>query len=279
MKLYKIRDWNRLFENNRSRELKKLDFVLIPNRHDGESFSEIMQQKDGAKIFAGWVLILQVASKCDPRGTLLRDSGTPLRPGARPHNSTSLSLKTRAPKEWFDLAFSFLEENTDWLEIEEITENPAPACELSAPACGKVTLKGREQNGMEEKGNLLSSKPSNVDLMTKARILIHYLNEKTGRHYRETSANLTVISARLKEDGVELDGVKQMIDRQCDRWNGTEQAEYLRPETLFGKSKFDSYYAAKDVPITVGQPHVNGKPKSISYIDSELAAIEKDLNL
>lgn len=43
-----------------------------------------------------------------------------------------------------------------------------------------------------------------------------------------------------------------MIDRQCQRWMGTSQEEYLRPETLFGKQKFDSYYAAKDLPIQNG---------------------------
>lgn len=81
------------------------------------------------------------------------------------------------------------------------------------------------------------------------RVALHWLNDKGGRHYREVDANLKVISARLSETGVTVEGVKQMIDRQVARWKGTPQEEYLRPETLFAKSKFDGYYAARELPI------------------------------
>lgn len=81
------------------------------------------------------------------------------------------------------------------------------------------------------------------------RTVLHILNETCGRHFRELAANLSVISARLREPGVDLDGVRLMLARQCKRWKNTPQAEYLRPETLFGKTKFDSYYAARDLPI------------------------------
>lgn len=82
-----------------------------------------------------------------------------------------------------------------------------------------------------------------------SRIALAWLNEKCGRHYRETDSNLKLISARLSEKDVTIDGVKMMIDRQVARWLGTPQEEYLRPETLFGKSKFDGYYAAKDLAV------------------------------
>lgn len=81
------------------------------------------------------------------------------------------------------------------------------------------------------------------------RTALHYLNEKVGRSYRETDSNLTAISARLKEKGVDLAGVKVMIDRMVAKWKGTDQSDYLRPETLFGATKFDGYYAAREEPI------------------------------
>lgn len=88
-----------------------------------------------------------------------------------------------------------------------------------------------------------------------ARIALHFLNEATGRHFRELDTNLSVIAARLSEPEVTLEGVKQMIARQCQRWKGDgKMEEFLRPETLFGKTKFDSYYAAKDQPIHHEQP-------------------------
>jgi len=82
-----------------------------------------------------------------------------------------------------------------------------------------------------------------------SRIALHWLNEKSGKHFRELDCNLGVISQRLREPGVSLDGVKLMIERQCKLWMGTSQQEYLRPETLFGKSKFDNYYASNNQPI------------------------------
>lgn len=101
----------------------------------------------------------------------------------------------------------------------------------------------------------------------QSRTVLHYLNEKSGRHFRETDTNLGFISARLSEKGVSLHGVLQMIDRQCVRWLGSEQEEYLRPETLFNKTKFDNYYAAKDAPVNrkAGQ----SRPVNITDIPPE----------
>lgn len=87
---------------------------------------------------------------------------------------------------------------------------------------------------------LFTSKPSEV---------IKFLNETSGRKFRETESNISFIKARLSEPGVTMDGVKAMIVRQWKRWAGTSMEEYIRPETLFNKTKFDGYYAAKDQPI------------------------------
>jgi uncharacterized phage protein (TIGR02220 family) len=76
-----------------------------------------------------------------------------------------------------------------------------------------------------------------------------YLNAKTNRSFRPTDINLGFITSRLSEDGVTVGGIKEMIDRQCQLWKGTDMAEYLRPETLFNRTKFDSYYSARKMPI------------------------------
>lgn len=84
------------------------------------------------------------------------------------------------------------------------------------------------------------------------RTALHLLNEACGKHFREVDVNLTVISARLEEPEVTIDGVKVMISRQCQLWKGTNMEEYLRPLTLFGKEKFDSYYAGRNEKINYG---------------------------
>lgn len=72
------------------------------------------------------------------------------------------------------------------------------------------------------------------------REIILYLNKKTGSNYNPDSKQADkFIKARL-EDGFVLDEFMAVIDNKCRDWIGTDQAKYLRPETLFG-TKFESY--------------------------------------
>ena len=87
MTIYRIRNWSKHFENNRSRVIEKLTWVPVPNKHDGEGYLTIMEQKKGIIMYGCWHLILQVASKCDPRGTLVKEDGTP-------HTAESIARKT-----------------------------------------------------------------------------------------------------------------------------------------------------------------------------------------
>lgn len=95
MVCFRIKDWDKHFENNRTRELKYLDWVPIPNKMDGDGYTELVDHPDGAAHLGAWVAIVEVASRCDVRGTLMRD-------GDRPHDSASLSRQTRLPKQVFD---------------------------------------------------------------------------------------------------------------------------------------------------------------------------------
>lgn len=108
--MYRIKNWNEHYENNRSRTVKDLAWVPIPNRHDGEAYSRLMVHKDAAMIFTTWILLLQVASRCHPRGSLLTSS-------CQPHNPESLAIKTRGKVEWFEKSIPFLVQ-IGWLEQE-----------------------------------------------------------------------------------------------------------------------------------------------------------------
>jgi uncharacterized phage protein (TIGR02220 family) len=94
-----------------------------------------------------------------------------------------------------------------------------------------------------------SSTDKNHIFSASSRVALLYLGHKTGKHFREVDGNLAPIDARLREEGVDLDGVKAMIDRQVSAWAGTKMADFLRPTTLFDKDKFDSYYAARSMPV------------------------------
>ena len=92
-----------------------------------------------------------------------------------------------------------------------------------------------------------------------SRTVLHWLNEKSGKRFREVDANLAKISARLREPGVTLEAVQKMIERQCVLWGESDMAQSLQPSTLFGVEKFDQYLAAADQPVV---KKTNGKPKS-----------------
>ncbi len=77
--------------------------------------------------------------------------------------------------------------------------------------------------------------------------ILEYLNEKTGKHYRNVPTNQELIRARWNE-GYTFDDFKNVIDNMVAKWKGTgftfssgELAEnYLQPSTLFSR-KFDKY--------------------------------------
>ncbi|TPR43183.1 replication protein [Apilactobacillus micheneri] len=75
---------------------------------------------------------------------------------------------------------------------------------------------------------------------TAAKEVIAYLNEKTGKHYRNTSSNCRMIEPRLKDYSV--DDLKHVVDIKCSQWiNDSKMNKFLRPATLFQASKIDGY--------------------------------------
>lgn len=66
--------------------------------------------------------------------------------------------------------------------------------------------------------------------------VLSYLNQKTGRHYRDASN----IEARLR-DGGKVEECKAIIDKKLKDEHFIENPKYLNPETLFRKSHWDKY--------------------------------------
>lgn len=73
-----------------------------------------------------------------------------------------------------------------------------------------------------------------------AREILEFLNEKTGKHYEPVDANLELITARLKE--ATPDDIRAVVAKKCREWSADEKmAKYLRPATLFNRTKFAQY--------------------------------------
>lgn len=74
------------------------------------------------------------------------------------------------------------------------------------------------------------------------KVIIDYLNQKSNSHYRHTTkATQRIINGRIK-DGATVDDFMTVIDFKCSQWLGDEKmSAFLRPETLFAPSHFESY--------------------------------------
>lgn len=84
----------------------------------------------------------------------------------------------------------------------------------------------------------LSGKP---DFKPLAIEILQFLNLKAGRAYRPTEANLGFIMDRLKS-GNTVSDCKQVIAKKVREWAGNPDMDtYLRPATLFNRTKFDQY--------------------------------------
>lgn len=102
-----------------------------------------------------------------------------------------------------------------------------------------------------------------------AKSILKYLNKKTGKDYRLISTHLDLIRTRLKEPGVDVEGVRKMIDSKCAEWlHDAEMSKFLRPSTLFGKTKFGSYYDER-----------NMRPKKQAMQHTGAALMPKKLNI
>lgn len=91
-----------------------------------------------------------------------------------------------------------------------------------------------------EKANILF-KGNKIDIQVDE--VLNYLNRKLGkkRGFSLTSkGNKKFVSARLREQYTVAELI-QVINTMCSKWKGTNMEEYLRPETLFNETKFQTY--------------------------------------
>jgi len=106
--MYRIKDWDKVFENNRTRELQKMRWVPVPNDFDGDGYTSIMEHDRGAEIYGAWIACVNLASRCEPRGSLVRSGG-------KYHDAASIARRTRVSLKSVKLMLDFCENVCKWL--------------------------------------------------------------------------------------------------------------------------------------------------------------------
>lgn len=121
--------------------------------------------------------------------------------------------------------------------------------DLNSYPCSKITLMALEATMYikpTEEGYELRGKGrelfENAKKSDSIDTIITYLNEKTGKKFStKSAANRKFIAGRLGEKYTEED-LKKVIDTMVSKWaHDPKMSMYLRPETLFNPTKFQTY--------------------------------------
>ncbi len=105
--LYQVVDWDKWFENAKSRTVTRPQFVCVPNKHGGTGLSNIQGEHDGAAIYGIWMWVLQVCSRQGPKreGYLTADG----KKSGRRLGARELANMFRRPIEEIHRAFQVLQ--------------------------------------------------------------------------------------------------------------------------------------------------------------------------
>ncbi|MDD1525570.1 conserved phage C-terminal domain-containing protein [Riemerella anatipestifer] len=115
-------------------------------------------------------------------------------------------------------------------------------------------------------------------ILTPEKELLKKFNEITGRRFRETKANLSGISARLK-DGYTEQEILEVIQVKTLEWKkNPTMSVHLNPVTIFRPSNFDKYInqvmTVKEDPILYAKQFQKINRISTSAADNDDAISE-----
>ena len=89
--------------------------------------------------------------------------------------------------------------------------------------------------------NVKNDKKRNT-LSSRCELIINYLNKKTGRNYNTNNkSTMDLMRARFNE-GRTVKDFQNVIDKKVEDWLTDDKMNtYLRPSTLFNRTKFENY--------------------------------------
>lgn len=130
----------------------------------------------------------------------------------------------------------------------------------------------------ESKSKRKRNKTYSPSLPSVAEDIVTFLNSVTGSNYRSTTDKTRkLIAARLAE-GFTVDDFKAVITKKAKEWQGTDMAQYLRPETLFG-TKFEGYLNQPEVKNNRRSPLSRAeqeRQEAINVVNELIAEYEEE---
>lgn len=150
--VYRIKNWDQIYENNRTRELKTLLWLALPIKLNGDGYTMIMEEHNGQKgpaIFGAWIALVEIAANCNPRGTLIRSNG-------EPHSSRTIMRQSRIDLAVIDSMLEFCLQKCKWLELIDLESGaiiPQEDATISQDPAEKPPYR-KEGNELEQERNI-----------------------------------------------------------------------------------------------------------------------------
>ncbi|MBY7248380.1 conserved phage C-terminal domain-containing protein [Enterobacter roggenkampii] len=123
--------------------------------------------------------------------------------------------------------------------------------------CTDVLTENTTENTTDIKNPICPVAPQpdpEVMITDNAILVLTHLNQVSGSRYQKSKTSLENIRARLRE-GYSVHDLQLVIDLKHEHWNGNDdQYQYMRPETLFGPKKFESYLQSATRWESKGRP-------------------------
>jgi len=141
-------------------------------------------------------------------------------------NMTQVAEMTGSVTDWAEKKRRYREQQrTQEGHAEDKEEDTARTCPIRDKS---IEIRYKEKEIIKKEKNEKTEKADEV---------MNYFNAKMGTRYR----NRDMIKARLNE-GFTVEDFKTVIDKKYNKWHDDPRmCQYLRPETLFCKTHFESY--------------------------------------
>jgi uncharacterized phage protein (TIGR02220 family) len=171
-----------------------------------------------------------------------------------------------------------MQNKSEWILGKKDNEKMVSGCFTD----GKETLPDRSKNftddGKETLPNIyIDNSINNISILVSE--VIQLLNSLTGKKFRadKKSSNYNFISARLIEDGYPVEDLKRVVEYKFKEWkDDVKMKKYLRPETLFNKTKFESY--VNELPVAQESKPLTQEELNMKKIKEEWKKYEEEQN-
>lgn len=132
---FKIKDWNKHFENAKSKTIQRKSWTMLPNKQHGLGYVTLIDLPNGPALYAAWVAMTLICSRQEaPRdgwltdtgripGILSKDSKYPSEVLGMPLGIDELSAMTRISADIFGQALlALVSPKIGWMEVYDVTD-------------------------------------------------------------------------------------------------------------------------------------------------------------